>query len=137
MENNQFQMPPPPPPPPPPSHSAPTVAATQETYNYAADLMINKKIKAAEVRNMLMQQGIDAQAATTVVDALGVEISKQKKERAKRDMMFGGGICIVGLIITLVSYSVASSSGGTYVVTWGAVIFGALQFFKGLISMRA
>jgi hypothetical protein len=43
-------------------------------------------------------------------------------------------IMIIGIVITVGSYSAASNSptGGTYVVAWGAIIFGGLQFFRGL-----
>jgi hypothetical protein len=36
-----------------------------------------------------------------------------------------------------VSYSAAASSGGTYYITWGAVIFAAIQFFNGLGQYNA
>jgi hypothetical protein len=39
--------------------------------------------------------------------------------------------CIGGILLTVGSYS-AASGGGTYVIAWGAILFGALQFFKGL-----
>lgn len=136
MENNHQPPPPPTPPPPPPVPSTTTLPASQENYNYAADLMIKQKKKAADATHALMQLGLDPQSASTVVGDLEVEIAKQKKQRAKRDMMYGGGICFVGLVITLVSYSVASETGGTYYVTWGAVLFGAIQFFRGLVNWR-
>lgn len=40
--------------------------------------------------------------------------------------------CIGGLIVTAVTYSNASDEGGTYLVTWGAIVFGGYQFIKGL-----
>jgi len=51
----------------------------------------------------------------------------------KRDMVVGGLWCLGGLIVTIGTYAFASG-GGTYFVAWGAVIFGAIQFFKGLIQ---
>ena len=51
-------------------------------------------------------------------------------------MLIGGLICLVGIVITVVSYSAAASSrgGGRYVIAWGAVVFGAIRFFKGLFQ---
>jgi hypothetical protein len=40
--------------------------------------------------------------------------------------------CIGGLIVTAVTYSNASNEGGTYVVAWGAIVFGGYQFIKGI-----
>lgn len=50
-------------------------------------------------------------------------------------MLYGALWCIGGIVITVVTYS-AASGGGTYVVAWGAIIFGFIQFVKGL-SNRA
>jgi hypothetical protein len=46
-------------------------------------------------------------------------------------MVAGGLICLVGIVVTVGSY-MAASGGGTYVVAWGAIVFGAIRFFKGL-----
>ncbi len=52
---------------------------------------------------------------------------------ATTNMLVGGLVCVVGLVITVGS-CVASSGpgGGSYVVAWGAIVFGAIQFFRGL-----
>jgi len=52
---------------------------------------------------------------------------------AQRQMALGALICIVGIAVTLCTFSAASSSstGGTYVVAWGAIIFGAYRFYRG------
>ena len=84
-----------------------------------------------------MQQGLDAQTASAVISALEGEIFKQKKERARKDIMIGGGICIIGLAITLISYTMASSGSGTYVVTWGAVILGRCSFSRACLAGNA
>jgi hypothetical protein len=55
-----------------------------------------------------------------------------EREAAVRNMVLGGIICAVGLIITVATYSAASEGGGSYVVAWGAIIFGAIRFFRGL-----
>ncbi len=58
-----------------------------------------------------------------------------RKEQAKRDMLTGGGLFVVGLVVTIASFSAATSgSGGYYFLCWGPVIFGAIQFFKGLAN---
>jgi hypothetical protein len=51
-----------------------------------------------------------------------------------RNIVIGFGIAIVGAIITFVTFS-ASAGGGTYVVAWGAIIFGAIQGVRGVIQL--
>jgi hypothetical protein len=53
-------------------------------------------------------------------------------DAANRQMMIGAGLFVVGLIITVITYSIASDGGGTYLICWGPVVFGAIRFFKGL-----
>ena len=41
--------------------------------------------------------------------------------------------CVGGSLVTGVTYNMAvSSGGGSYVIAWGAIVFGGLQFLKGL-----
>jgi hypothetical protein len=48
-------------------------------------------------------------------------------------MLVGGIWCLVGVLITIITYA-AAADGGTFVVAWGAILFGAIQFFKGLVQ---
>jgi|GEM_PF-2186868 len=50
-----------------------------------------------------------------------------------KNMLVGGLWLIGGLLVTALTYS-ASSGGGTYVVTYGAIIIGAVQFIGGLFQ---
>jgi hypothetical protein len=49
-----------------------------------------------------------------------------------RNIIVGGLICLVGIVVTVGTYMAASSEGGTYTIAWGAILFGGLQFFRGL-----
>lgn len=49
----------------------------------------------------------------------------------RKSMLIGGIVAAIGLVITIGSYA-AATGGGTYVVTWGAIVFGGLQFFRGV-----
>src|SRR5689334_17113521 len=52
------------------------------------------------------------------------------------DMLIGGVICLIGVVITVGSYSMASSSpkGGSYTIAWGAIVFGGIRFLKGMVG---
>jgi hypothetical protein len=52
---------------------------------------------------------------------------------ARRNMWVGGAWCARGIAVTAYTYSAASGSG-TYVVAWGAIVFGGWQFLKGLLA---
>lgn len=56
-----------------------------------------------------------------------------------KNATWGAIWCIAGIVITAVTFQAASSShgGGTYFVAYGAIIFGAIQFFKGMLQLAA
>ena len=57
------------------------------------------------------------------------------QEAARRDMLHGALWCGGGLLVSGVTYALADAGGG-FVVTWGAVVFGAIQFFRGLYRSK-
>jgi len=99
---------------------------------YARNLLFVQKKTPNETKNLLMENGLTWDLADVVVDNL-LARSEADNDQANRDMLFGALWFIGGIVITAVTYS-AASGGGTYVVTWGAIIFGAFQFIKGLIN---
>ncbi len=107
--------------------------AVNQIYNFAANLMIKEKKSASETKNVLISKGLDEASASIVVTNLEQQIIKARKERANKDMIYGALWCIGGTIVTVVTYS-AASGGGTYVIAWGAILFGAIQFIKGLVN---
>jgi hypothetical protein len=48
-----------------------------------------------------------------------------------KNMLWGGLICAIGTVVTVGSY-LSASSGGRYVLAWGAILFGAARFLQGL-----
>jgi hypothetical protein len=48
-----------------------------------------------------------------------------------KQMVIGGLICIVGIVVTVGSFN-AARAGGSYVVAYGAIIWGGFQFLRGL-----
>jgi len=61
---------------------------------------------------------------------------EEQKAAAKQNMLLGGLWCLLGIIVTGVTYLGASSSpkGGVVVIAWGAIAFGAIQFFRGFFA---
>ena len=104
----------------------------QSIYNYAAQELMNG-VPAEKVEQRLIEQGLPAEAASTVVQNLLDARSTAYKQAGRRNMLIGGLVAVIGLVVTIWSYSAAAGAGGgKYVVAWGAIVFGAIQFFRGV-----
>jgi hypothetical protein len=59
------------------------------------------------------------------------------RSRGIRQIVIGGVLFLIGLIITVATYSSASSSrtGGTYFVAYGPMIFGIIGIIRGAIAV--
>ncbi len=107
--------------------------AVRSVYSFAAEKM---KLGYSDYRveQELIKQGLDEASARVVIGQLSKARSKALNSAAVQDMALGAIIAIVGLVITIGTYS-AAQGGGTYVVAWGAIIFGGIRFFRGLMRM--
>jgi hypothetical protein len=52
----------------------------------------------------------------------------EKKKQANKDMLYGALWCVGGILATM------SDVGAIF---WGAIVFGGIQFFKGLINSQS
>ncbi len=101
--------------------------AIRQPFTLAATgLLIYVLARAA--RDLATLQG-DA-AATEVAESATHDSDAQSGQR----MMVSGAIWLVGgLIVTIASYTLASSAGGgRFVLAYGAVIYGIAQIFRGM-----
>ena len=55
------------------------------------------------------------------------------KNTGKKNMLYGTLWFVGGLVVTVGTLS-AASGGGTYIIAWGALLFGGIQFVQGLIQ---
>lgn len=99
--------------------------AVNEIYNYAAELMVNHKKGPEQTKGILVEQGLDEESAAVVVANVEDQIRAAKKERANKDMLYGALWCAGGTIATLADIGF---------IFWGAIVFGGIQFFKGLAN---
>jgi len=58
------------------------------------------------------------------------------KELAKKNLMRGFLWLAAGILVTVVTYTIAASNpnGGHYYIAWGAIAFGGFRFFKGVMD---
>ena len=111
-----------------------TNQSLEAIYNFAAQRMASGASGAA-VEQELMQQGLDPQSARTVVAELSSVRTSAQRSAGLRNMGIGALFCIGGIIATVVTYSLASESGGTYIIAYGPAIFGGIQFIRGLCQL--
>ena len=104
-----------------------------QIYGFTADMLYNQKKSIEETKAALIENGLRAEDADVVIANLQNQYKQEKREAGNKNMLYGALWCVGGLLVTILTYS-AASDGGTYVVAWGAVIFGAIQFFKGLFQ---
>ncbi len=57
------------------------------------------------------------------------------RKAQQKKMLMGGGICTLGLIVTIGTIA-ASSGGGIAVFAYGAIFSGGWTFFKGLLKIN-
>lgn len=115
-------------------YAAPSAQSPVKTiYNknaklYLTDVVEQDNQKWVKVRDDSGNEGfIGAQTRIKLIP----EVTKGVGQKM---MLYGALWCIGGIVVTVGSYSLASSSssGGSYFIAWGAVLFGAIQFLKGL-----
>jgi len=99
---------------------------TGQVYQFAANLLVTQKQTSDQAVQSLVAEGIDKESATTVVFSVQEEIKKAKRERANKDMLYGALWCMGGLIATLADIGF---------IFWGAILFGGIQFFKGVANL--
>ena len=96
-----------------------------QCYNEAASLLVNQSLSVEETKNALVAKGLDPDTASTVVESLAQQIHDAKKERAKKDMLYGALWCVGGIIATVADIGF---------IFWVAILFGGIQFFRGLAN---
>jgi hypothetical protein len=106
--------------------------AVTRALSYAKDVLRQGMPRAA-VEEVLRAQGFDAASASAIVERAD-QTKNERRAAGQRQMIMGGVICAIGLIVTIVSYTAVEHAGGTYVVAWGAIIFGGIRFFRGLVQ---
>jgi hypothetical protein len=106
--------------------------AAERAFSYAKDVL-RQGMPREKVEEVLRAQGFDPATASAIVQQAD-GMKNERRVAGRRHMIVGGIVCAVGITVTAVTYSAASDGGGNYVVAWGAIVFGAIQFFRGLIQ---
>jgi hypothetical protein len=101
--------------------------ANDYLYQYAANLLADGTKSGADVERLLMLKGMAADEASAIVRELENPIQDAKKAQAKKDMLYGGLWCVGGIALTVADVGF---------VFWGAILFGGIQFIKGVTNLK-
>jgi hypothetical protein len=103
------------------------------TFSEAANLLASGK-SARTVAQQLVQNGVPAPMAEHIV-AQAAQVKRAAFRKAGLNLFLRGiGLIILGIIVTSITYSLASP-GGIYLVAFGPVIAGVINAFRGLLRM--
>ena len=108
----------------------------QQAY-FSAMNQLKSKTPPDRVEAQLIASGVTAPTSHALVGTLQATRRQADWAAGKRAMMLGGLWTVGGLAITLLGQSQANERGGSYLILWGAVIIGALQFLGGLRQFTA
>jgi hypothetical protein len=96
-----------------------------------------------KVAGILVEQGWEEETARKFVQSVNAALEDYRSSPEGRQALaskylkhvgFGALWFIGGGLFTAITYGSASSGGGTYVVAYGAIIAGAIEFFWGLFG---
>jgi hypothetical protein len=82
--------------------------------------------------NWVVVRGVDGQEGFLDGKARIKKEAVVRQNTPQHDMLVGGLWCVGGIVVTVLSYG---SKGG--IIAWGAIVFGGIQFFRGLIRLMS
>lgn len=80
----------------------------------------------------LVEAGMDPKRATELITALAEAKAKAMRSSGIRLALWGLLWCGGGIAITVATLN-AAKNGGSYVVAWGAILFGGIEIIQGLV----
>ena len=84
------------------------------------------------VARVLADRGLDRGPAASVVSRLERADREARREIGRKNMVQGAVWCFIGVAVTTMTFRMAAGGGGKVVVAWGAIVFGFIQFVRGL-----
>ncbi len=98
----------------------------EEVNKYTENLFLRGK-NTEQVTEELREHGLDEQTIQTVLSNVGESLAELKRAKANKDIIYGACWCLAGVVLT------ATIQGYIF---WGAIVFGAIRFFRGVINLN-
>ncbi len=117
-----------------PATPQPNVAKPDQAVYVQAFRLLRNGRSQPQAAAELQQTGLDSANAAAIVakvDAFMNLMRTAYRQAGMKNIGIGMLWCVGGIIVTAVTFSMASG-GGTYIVAWGAILFGAIQALRGL-----
>lgn len=102
-------------------------------YRFAAIELANNKLPPVVVK-LLVDRGVTPAIASRIVSETQQAFKNARAEKYRKRMIRGLIWTAAGIVLTCGSYVFASSQGGQYVLCYGAIIFGFIDFLVGLVG---
>ncbi len=102
-------------------------------FEYAVMELASKKPYKV-VEKALVSRGVSPEAAKAIVKDADDAVCKARRAGYKKRMTRGFLWTVVGIVLTCGTYAFAESLGGRYVLFYGAIVIGFIDFGIGLIG---
>jgi hypothetical protein len=120
-------------------------SAMEQLAQYVTQNLAEGKDKGG-ITKELVKLGWSKEIAAQFIDNIEEELKRRAEEykrtpegrqamaaQYKRHMLYGILWAAGGTAVTIATYE-AASEGGWYIVAWGAILFGIIDFFRGLFG---
>jgi hypothetical protein len=102
-------------------------------YRFAAMELANKQSPKTIVKK-LTDQGVTPVVADKIVNETQKVFNKARTDKSKKRMTRGLIWIVVGIVLTCGTMAFSSNLGGKYVLFYGAIIYGVIDFVVGLVG---
>jgi hypothetical protein len=102
-------------------------------FRFAAQELSRKQSPKTVVQK-LVNQGVTPATANQIVTETQNALKKALAEKGKKRMTRGMIWAVIGIVLTCGTMTFASNLGGKYILFYGAVIYGVIDFIAGLIG---
>jgi hypothetical protein len=95
----------------------------QRLYDQTVYQILEQGKTTSQIKKDLLEKGMNEKVATEFLKKVKDDIYEAKRSSSNKDMIYGALWCIGGLVATFAELGY---------IFWGAIIFGAIQFFRGV-----
>jgi hypothetical protein len=95
-----------------------------DVNRYATNLFLRGK-NTLEIERDLRARGLDDENIQSVMLTVEVEAGEAIRTKAHKDMLSGALWCVGGIVLTMAHIGY---------IFWGAIVFGGIQFFRGVFK---
>lgn len=100
-------------------------------FHDAANAWLDEGYTGRQIRGFLAEKGLSEESAALIVANVAAARHVARRKAGERNMAIGALWLVIGIVVSAATYD-AAGEGVTYLVAWGAILFGGIQFLRGL-----